>query len=849
MPPPSEAHDKPFGPSKTATGRDSPRGPLKHFKLKTRRSLGVSQEAGVASVHGSSRAQSVVSAMAPAINRHEPSGLGLYIEQTRTQPFGVKLSAAAQYAVDQLPPTQSPPQATTSDPSQTHETIGNFAETRQENSNSNASKSHSLGLNIPQTSTAAVVNPDDLVQSATEYATPSIAGTPALRGADDALRHIKTGVEQLHEDAVRMYASPSPTRPILTNTAKTSKLDSERRASRHHESTQFDDSRRDRPQSVPTIEVLISTVASLRNVLAGAPNLGASLANLGQRVDALESASFAHSSVEDLNDKFELFDGRILDIESRIEELEKFRHSIIDPHDSMSATESFSRRPVSNESDMHYSREGRGRTDEGLVSLFNAEASRSDVTSRRSTIERLHDIECRLTGLARPLDATTAEPTTVEVILLPWGRELKGVWQDPKIVPQILSSVPPYSNNTQYSGDVSGNHDMEEWPHFSLVPRAIGPTTGIGGRVYERLKSRGFVRSVVFNTPSAREVTSRVCAAFKGLLDTQPHLTWSDRLEPEWSRSLLALKSPFIPLRKIHKHSRLRYLAEAELATPALWDVNFLESSIFMRAPSAGQTRLFVTTPSAYLHSPVPSWTWQKIRELPRVSPDTPASGVSEADAREPCWEHDPRLDPPSAHPSFTSNPSPKPTDPPSDEEFNAFSDSPSSTPFAPITPTSDFPRRATSFPVASAHLHEPPKRQVASFDALLREPPRPLSALSKRRRLSRTPEGRELDATDGEGDGQGSDVRPGRDLGGAQGPWSLTPRRSHEPRSPFEAHPEGKGAYATPYSYPGAVKEGDTDGDADADVSVSSEGSSGEEEEESMEMDGDDDDDDLSDG
>ncbi|KAI6780938.1 uncharacterized protein J7T54_003080 [Emericellopsis cladophorae] len=107
----------------------------------------------------------------------------------------------------------------------------------------------------------------------------------------------------------------------------------------------------------------------------------------------------------------------------------------------------------------------------------------------------------------------------------------------------------------------------------------------------------------------------------------------------------LGLQSSWIPLRKVHKDSRLRFLTPAEMLNPTVWDVQFL-NSVMMRA---SEPRLFITHPDAYLQdfqSYETGWTWQRVRELTRVYTENESSQqVPEADALEDCWAWTDTLD------------------------------------------------------------------------------------------------------------------------------------------------------------------------------------------------------------
>ncbi|KAK7744534.1 hypothetical protein SLS53_003419 [Cytospora paraplurivora] len=129
---------------------------------------------------------------------------------------------------------------------------------------------------------------------------------------------------------------------------------------------------------------------------------------------------------------------------------------------------------------------------------------------------------------------------------------------------------------------------------------------------------------------------------------------YPDAADPRLDR-FLGLHQPWVPLRKVKKDDALRFLAPAELLTPVLWNTTFLNDTVVMKA--GNQHRLYITQPEAYLqhrqdinfHGLNSCWTWQRIREMDRVYPDSQSSdgssGVLEADAFEECWQFNQKLD------------------------------------------------------------------------------------------------------------------------------------------------------------------------------------------------------------
>lgn len=709
------------------------------------------------------------------------------------------------------------------------------------------------------------LNNHDLVQSATEVATPSNQGTPALRGAADAFDSIKNGMDDLE----RNFLATSNRHGVQAATSNGVRSNSTGQVNRPSVEPSDGDRKGDQHSSA-SVNALVSQIAALRNFLASSPDLGLSLRHICNRLDALETVSFSHGSVDDLNERFELFDGRMLEIEGKVEDLEKFRRTydqeatLLDGDPLRSGV---FRPPSSHHGDL------------------SPENARHDPTSSDSILHdaktqailRLKNLEERLEALESSTGPSAASPWEIEIVLLPWGKELRGIWSPSDLASNGSALTTQESGNDVSNEDGINSHNVlpmqqkssmglrakikQEWRTNSNpwhAARACGAASGSGGRVYDRLRSRGLVKKVVLRHPSAEYISSLVCSSYGDLLTLDP--TGSAKTFEEQGvgavdaegnlQHLLGLRSPFIPLRKVHKASRLHFLSPSELATPALWDAHFLDSSVFMKAPGKGITRLFITTPAAYFAQFFNSgWTWQKLRELPRfdAGPEAIAAStgsfhnqvVEEADAAEPCWTFDAKLDPPSAasanssfasgssfqpHASFSSSHPLSPSasrqasEPGSASGFASESEDGDRQLFdaerhrqmtpnmhlAPITPLSEYPpasrnnllsRRTASFPLPdsgsggvtlSADHSSQMKRQVASFDnatgssSLLHSPSKDpdIAALRKRRRVSRTPDF-------GNADGAAS----------LRAPWGLTPRRSREPGSPMR--PMGASASA----------------------------------------------------
>ncbi|KAI9653489.1 MAG: hypothetical protein M1831_006037 [Alyxoria varia] len=772
------------------------------------------------------------------------SGLGLYLDRTQETEKDPAFSTLQRLFAEDIPSTREMSPRVPSAPHSASDNGPRPSPSRQFMEHVTQTRMNKPPVQIP--TTRPVINIDDLAQSATEVATPSQAGTPVLNGSDEVMQSIKVGIEGLQQDLVRANqtlnerrsATPAFSKELNgafgTSVKPTSTAQGHATINSAHE------------QNI-TLAELVSQIASLRNILATSPTLGSSLLSISNRLDALESTSFSHVSVEDIGDRVELFDGRLLDIESKVDDLERCNHLHEQDKDD--------RRPAQ---DLPL----------GSFTSHMSECQDGHLV-RVDTMMRLKYLEDRLINLEKACGPSMSQPWEVEIVLFPWGHDLKGIWF-PEDEASAGSNVVTQDSNkvvstNHHSARSPGKHStrstklkrsnrktIQEWKPSSKnvrSARACGPTKGSKGRLFDRLRSRGFVRKVSFYHDHSDHVLSIVCSAFQDLLKAPARQGVVDLEDSAMSddgdnvapfEQLMALHCPFIPLRKVHKSTRLQFLSPAELSTPSLWTANFLDANVFMKAPSQGLTRLYVTTPAAYLQNAEASaWTWQKIRELPRYEgahddedmPDADIQGVGEADACEACWVWDARLDPPtSANSSFASHGSfgsshplsPEVTEPAFDSESeherseaddddddeeaeqNQPSSSSNAVARAPITPMSEYPpnrvvtsaRRTASFPVGELAASQPqanrrsqapqPKREVASFDNLLSgtglqhsspSPPR-ATAPPKRRRMS----SRVSDAD-----------------GSLRAPWNWTPRRSREPRSPSLAvGPASAGVHAT---------------------------------------------------
>lgn len=369
-----------------------------------------------------------------------------------------------------------------------------------------------------------------------------------------------------------------------------------------------------------------------------------------QRLDRLENVSFSVAGHEECQEKHDHADLRVTELESRVEEVEKL---LSNDTSSLGSTRRITQRDVA---------------DDATASVVSVSSSITNTPTRRSEMfSQLQALQARVNQL-QASSPSYNNPWELEVVFLPFP--LKGIWMEAHDFPSQTQPGAPGSNAdewTQLPNTASRPRPDSPIPYARaavsqspgsdwLLPRACAP----GRMIDRRLRSRGLIKTVSVKGPDARSVQLAINTAFSDVLRIIPtskssraliHRSANDE-DPRLS-SALGLQQTWVPLRKIHKDSRLRFLAPAEMVTPTLWDVAFLVSSIVMKA--SGVQRLYVTQREAYLQDhPLgfeafeSGWTWRKLRELTRVYPDSQSSSngeIPEADALEECWTWNDRLD------------------------------------------------------------------------------------------------------------------------------------------------------------------------------------------------------------
>ncbi|OAG11458.1 uncharacterized protein CC84DRAFT_1133255 [Paraphaeosphaeria sporulosa] len=670
-------------------------------------------------------------------------------------------------------------------------------------------------------------NLDDFVQSATEVATPSIRNTPDLAVTDQAVQDGKRAIE----DLIRMTsgasqqhaaddrpasAASAPPQLLLTNSPHTSQ---------EHVQNFL------KTASPQSLQKLVSYLPSLYNLLNSIPNVANALKELNDRLSHLESNnSFNYVHPDDLHHQFDHVDGRLLHLESRMDDHDTLHQTI----DADNSSLSYSRRRIAPVSGSFQSIRSLESTTSSALIL--AAMDRKETETEISGIKDRLDV---LETFAMP--PTLTKPWEIEVVLLPWGRDLRGIWFSPdesmhdqsnpttqdsegwtqaRSSTHRQSSAPVPLRETDSSPYPASRHSSRSSHPFSdtesgwssqaisnwasglteelLSPKACKSTN----LVHKRLRSRGLVKDVTLHSASSRDIQLALAHAFKDMLE---HLKYTDEDDEPTIRSYPGLRASFIPLRKVRHDSKLHFLTPAEMSSSALWSAQFLSADVIMHV-TGGKKRLYVTQREAYVQShdeTGSSWTWQELRELPRYRPEADVRmeandgqhhpQVAEADAKEACWTYFEAYDAPprSVNSSFGSHHSVELSMRPADRSWRR-----SITPASilknpmpqPISPLSENHPRRPSYArqrTVSASVLEPAnasssKRRMDGSPVKHSSQPHSLRAPSaslprmKRRRVSKSTSPRPaLDA-----DENATDVHVTA--------WANTPRRSREPFSPF---------------------------------------------------------------
>ncbi|KAH8727960.1 hypothetical protein GQ44DRAFT_703248 [Phaeosphaeriaceae sp. PMI808] len=684
-----------------------------------------------------------------------------------------------------------------------------------------------LQLDIAGDTIPNTYNPDDFVQSATEVATPSVESTPDLGVADRAVHEGKVIIDALTQLTSNLQQPVgSPGRPINATSAP----GSQRWLTNSPTTPQEQLQHILQSASPQALQKLISYLAPLHNLLNSIPDVANTMRDLGSRLEMLEHGSFNYVQPEEFNQILSMYDDRIVELEHRMDEHEKHHRAIETDQGSTSSTR---------------------RCGDHVITSFGSNHSSQSTTSsalvlaamnRKDTEMELGNIKDRLDVLEAAALPTLLQPWDIEVVLIPWGRDLRGIWfspdepmhdtsktttqnsedwtqtRSPKVSQNLRStqsnpqlflresdSSPQPGAQDFLKGSIFGDNEsgwssqaISAWASGSADDWLFPKACGSHNLVYKRLQSRGFVRHITLKSASARELQEKLSRSFNDLLE---HLSYTNRDEDSVVASYPGLRASFIPLRKVHKQSKLRFLTPAEMSSSALWSAQFLSSGVLMRC-SGGKKRLYVTQREAYIqHSDDlgSTWTWQELRQLPRfqLNQESQMQGndehcqpeVPEADAKETCWQYIEAYDAPpaSVHSSFGSNQSVQLTMRPADQQWRR-----SITPnpilknkiLQPISPLSEFyprPNHLRQRTISASFIEQVPasssKRRFDSSPIKQSSAPQPTSRTPsvsmvrlKRRRTANYPSLHE-------------EAAPAITRINVCNP---TPRRSREPPSPF---------------------------------------------------------------
>ncbi|KAF2115224.1 hypothetical protein BDV96DRAFT_631894 [Lophiotrema nucula] len=684
-----------------------------------------------------------------------------------------------------------------------------------------------LQLDISGDTIPNTCNPEDFIQSATEAATPSNANTPNLAGADHAVQETRKLVETLTRATANLERlNGSDTRPNSAASVRVPQLLLTNSPATRQEQIQ----QAIRSASPQALKNLVSYLGPLHSLLNSFPNVATTIREINSRLDLLENQSFNYVHPEELQNHFDAYDGRLLDIEHRMDDHDRLHQAI----DADQSSNSLGRRRVATVTESYNSNHSVQSTTSSA--LIVAAMDRKDIDNQFESLKDRLDV---LEAAALP---TAVNPWEVEMVLLPWGRDLRGIWfspdapmhdtanpttQDSEEWTQARSLKPTNSvhasslagpasdsrilarplskDSEQHSEAGSGwsSQAISDWVTGAEDPLLSPKACGSNNLVYRRLQSRGFVKDLTLKSANSRDIQATLSKAFSDILE---HLEYADTDGHHLTATYPGLKASFIPLRKAYKESRLRFLSPAEMAAgSAIWSAQFLAHGVMMRV-SGGKRRLYVTQPEAYLQLSEENesyLTWQKLRELPRFQPDQDSQmegndehcqlRVGEADAREACWAFVEAYDHPpvSVNSSFNSNQSAELSMRPADRQWRR-----SITPSSilknkipqPISPLSEnHPRRPSHnrYRTVSASIIEPlqqqsSKRRLQSSPVKSSSLPQSVSRAPsvalprlKRRRTANSPS---LQAREQE---------PAALI------WNHTPRMSREPPSPFpSSHP-----------------------------------------------------------
>lgn len=364
------------------------------------------------------------------------------------------------------------------------------------------------------------------------------------------------------------------------------------------------------------------------------------------------SASFAATQAhEECLERHDQMDLRVTELESRFGEFE--RYHISNDNDAATVTASI---VSTSASDAPLS----------TTTSINSRTSRPSLVTDPAILSQLQALQEHVSLLQQQALPSASRPWLLEVVFLPFP--LKGVWVEAvqfgatdAVAAASAAQRRQAGAAPSSSGNAGGDDEWTQPAQRADTPRLLPKACTPGRNIDRRLRSRGLVQTLTVRGADARSLQMAMATAFGPILRM---MSLNDTVEARRQRrtspaafsQFLGLQQSWVPLRKVHKDSRLRFLTRPEMLTPAIWDASFMTTSVVMKA-SGGQHRLYVTQPDAYLqnrHAYTHGCSWQQLRELPQVQVDLGDNDFGIDDA---CWAWDSKLDePPTASTSGSSS-------------------------------------------------------------------------------------------------------------------------------------------------------------------------------------------------
>ncbi|KFY80446.1 hypothetical protein V499_00745 [Pseudogymnoascus sp. VKM F-103] len=410
--------------------------------------------------------------------------------------------------------------------------------------------------------------------------------------------------------------------------------------------------------STPNFHQILPYVSDIHKHYAVKPTLKDTLQNHEDRLDHLENATHSYAAPTDAGNcdcDCDLLSHKHEKIECRMDRIEKAL-----------STKRFQELGLA----------GRGN---GSVTSDNSTVMTStghaEMYSRIDS--RIEALEFRLGDLDNAMPPSATNPWEFEVIFLPYGLDMNRVWsrtgnptqrnawstQDTSS-PHMLLGALSQRFFSKAATENSWEHILEKSQPTSTVFSARA--CGIESVVDKRLRSRGLVRTIHVKGPDAQHVQFAMFEAFEDILQTMSSgISSPSKIPKPLRRYREALGTSWIPLRKLHKDSQLRFLETSEMLTPTLWTASFL-AEVSMQQSNI--RRLYITNKDGYVQNGSAGWTWQKIRHLPLFNEGSNSAASSDdgfqasrsfkpsqIQIHEPHWHWDERLDGPVVHQTVTT--------------------------------------------------------------------------------------------------------------------------------------------------------------------------------------------------